>query len=158
MHSPLCIFFIIRYSRADFLNLSGSWITYLYPIFVWYTVVVTQAGCKVDIASLQVRIWLKHVEAGAKASGTTVVHVGSFTRNHPYSTSFLEAFIFRAQRAFVERRYQWLRTLGQRLVDIVCDCFLFHDIPWFAAGRAFGLKGCGASFLLLSISVTETGP
>ena len=42
--------------QGGFLNLSGSWITYLYPIFVWYTVVVTQAGCEVDIASPQVRI------------------------------------------------------------------------------------------------------
>ena len=67
-HHQSCPSTLRRYSKADFLNLSGSWITYLYPIFVWYTVVVTQVGCKVDIASPQVRIWLNYVEAGAKAS------------------------------------------------------------------------------------------
>eukprot|EP00438_Fugacium_kawagutii_P010677 Skav207422 [mRNA] locus=scaffold646:258146:259483:- [translate_table: standard] len=56
----------------------GSWITYLYPAFVWYTVVVSQA------------------------------------------------FLFRAQRAFNERRTQWLRTH-----ILLADCTMLYTMPAF---------------------------
>mmetsp|Transcript_21347 Transcript_21347/g.44590 ORF Transcript_21347/g.44590 Transcript_21347/m.44590 type:complete len:830 (-) Transcript_21347:53-2542(-) len=67
----------------------GSWITYLYPIFVWYTVVVTQA------------------------------------------------FIFRAQRAFVERRYQWLRTMTEPRANSVLLSNLPDNLMKESALRTF---------------------
>ena len=68
---------------------NGSWITYVYPIFVWYTVVVTQA------------------------------------------------FIFRAQRAFVERRFQWLRTMTEPRANSVLLSNLPDNLLKESALRSF---------------------
>ena len=158
-HQQSCPSTSRRYSRADFLNLSGSWITYLYPIFVWYTVVVTQVGCKVDIASPQVMIWLNYVEAGAKAS-QVVRPWHMLTVSH--ATTHIQHLFLRP--LFSEPSgLLWsdvTNGFGPLAKDSLVDCVWYIIyIPWFAARRVFaGLKGCGVLFLLLSISVTATGP
>ena len=91
---PLCAFVgagsASNLGLLSFSNVAqGSWITYVYPIFVWYTVVVTQA------------------------------------------------FIFRAQRAFVERRFQWLRTMTEPRAHSVLLSNLPDNLMKESALRSF---------------------
>ncbi|CAK9087202.1 unnamed protein product [Durusdinium trenchii] len=91
---PLCAFggggSASSLSMLSFANVAqGSWTTYAYPVFVWYTVIVTQA------------------------------------------------FLFRAQRAFVERRYQWLRTMTEPRANSVLLSNLPEDLCKEAALQTF---------------------